>query len=190
MIRSSRWPGRGRTVVALGVAAFIAFGVVAMAAEDDRTATEALLREVEASPWKGAGGELTARSRAALERGAHLRSSGDEAHAKIADRLARTWAEAARDVVRAAAAEESASSARRSATDAGALADRERALLEEAIAQSGRLRAQLATASRETNEPHARTSAVAASVDAGARAPARPDAPAKPSATGADGGVR
>ncbi|OJY26684.1 MAG: hypothetical protein BGO98_06630 [Myxococcales bacterium 68-20] len=193
MIRSSRWLGRlgrGRIVFALGVAAFVAMGAVAMAAGDDRTATESLLREIEASPQKGAGGELVARSRAALERGASLRSSGDEAHAKLADRLARTWAEAARDVVRAAVVEESAATARRSATDAGALADRERALLEEAIAQSGRLRAQLASASREANEQPARTSAAAASSDAGTRAPAKATAPAKPSTTGADGGAR
>ena len=193
MIRSSRWLGRlgrGRIVLALGIAAFVAVGAVAMAAGDDRTATESLLREIEASPHKGAGGELVARSRAALDRGASLRSSGDEAHAKLADSVARTWAEAARDVVRAAVVEENAAVARRSATDAGALADRERALLEEAIAQSGRLRAQLASAPRDAKEQPARTSSAAASDDAGARAPAKASAPAKAGTTSADGGAR
>ena len=202
MIRSSRWLGRlgrGRIVFALGVAAFVAMGAVAMAAGDDRTATESLLREIEASPQKGAGGELVARSRAALERGASLRSSaGSTCRREPTWRRSCSWARCGASGrwrrtsgrPRQGSPSESAATARRSATDAGALADRERALLEEAIAQSGRLRAQLASASREANEQPARTSAAAASSDAGTRAPAKATAPAKPSTTGADGGAR
>ncbi|MBX3206636.1 MAG: hypothetical protein KF764_16300 [Labilithrix sp.] len=176
-------------------AAVLAVGAAATAAGDDRAAAEAMLKDVEASPRKDAAGDLVTRSRAALERGASLRSSGDEAHARLADSLARTWAEAARDVARAAAVEQSAAAHRRSATDAGVLADRERALLEEAIAQSGRLRAQLDSAQRDAKEQPARTSTTAAS-DAGARAPAKAPAAAggKESApapkTTADGGAR
>ncbi|MBX3262734.1 MAG: hypothetical protein KF782_23845, partial [Labilithrix sp.] len=71
----------------------------------------------------------------------------------------------------------------------------------EAIAQSGRLRAQLEGATRDAKEEPARTS-TAAVTDAGARAPAKAGAkdgaPAKPDAkdgapapkTNADGGAR
>ncbi len=164
--------GRRILVVSGLVGVCLSVGALATAAEDDRAAAESVLKEVEASPRKDVGGELVSRSRAAMDRAGRLRASGDESHAKLADRLARTWAEAARDVVRAAMVEESAAAARRGATDAGALADRERALLEEAIAQSGRLRAQLDSVERDGKEQPARTSTSAAS-DAGTRAPAK-----------------
>jgi hypothetical protein len=99
-----------------------------------------------------------------------MRSAGDESHARIADSVARTWAEAARDVVRAVEVEERAAVARRAATDAGAQAERERALLEEAIAQSGRVRAQLDALERESKEQPARTS-MAGAQDGGVTRP-------------------
>ena len=140
---------------------------------------------------------IWARSRplCAIASSSSARSSGDEAHAKLADRVARTWAEGARDATRAAIVEESAAAARRGATDAGTQADRERALLEEAIAQSGRLRAQMEAAEHEGKDQPARTSTAAASGDAGARAPAKAAPAAKdasapsPKAT-VDGGAR
>lgn len=144
-----------------------------MASGDDRAATESILREVEASGRRDAAAQLVRRSRAALDRAGRFRSSGDEPHARLADRVAWKWAEAARDVARAATIEESAAMARRSAVDAGIVADRERALLEEAIAQSGRLRAQLDAVERDTREQPARTSSAASSGDAGAHAPVR-----------------
>lgn len=184
-----------RVLAALALATCLALGTVALGAGDDRAAAESVLKELEASPRNPVATELVARSRAALERGAKLRSSGDEAHAKLADNLARTWAETARDVVRAAVVEESAAAARRGATDAGALADRERALLEEAIAQSGRLRAQMDVVERENKDQPARTS-MAANSDAGARpkpAPGAKDGGAptpKTPASVTDGGAR
>ena len=78
----------------LGVA--LGFGVAAAAQPADRAATEAVLRDVESSPKKDVAAEMIARSRAALERASSLRGAGDEPHAKLADALARTWAEAAR----------------------------------------------------------------------------------------------
>ena len=180
----------GRRILAVGgLATCLTIGALAMAAEDDRGAAEAVLKEIEASPRKDVAGELVTRSRAALDRAAQLRASGDESHARIADRVARTWAEAARDVVRAAVVEESAAAARRGATDAGTLADRERALLEEAIAQSGRLRAQLDSVERDGKEQPARTSAAAADGGAaGTRAPTK--APATAPSTNDAGGAR
>lgn len=145
----------------------LAVGVVASAGNDDRGVAEAALKEVAASPKKDVAGELVQRSRAALDRSAQLRTKGDEKHALLADGVARAWAEAARDAVKAAAVEETASKSRKDATDAGLVADRERALLEEAVAQSGRLRAQLESGSKDKETP-ARTSAQANS-DAGAK---------------------
>ncbi len=128
-------------VVAIGL--LLGASVAWATGPDDRGSAETALKEVEASPRKDVAQEMIARSRAALDRAGKLRASGDESHAKLAEGLALSWAEAARDVVRAADAEERAATLRRNATDAGATADRERALLEEGIAQTGRLKAQL-----------------------------------------------
>lgn len=172
----------------------LGLGIAAAAGTDDRTAAESALREVEAAPKKEIAAEMIARSRAALERGTRLRATGAEAHARLADGLARIWAEAARDVLRAAEVEEKARVARLGATDAGVLAERERALLEEGMAQSGRLRAQLDAVERDAKEQPARTSAAANSdLDGGASKPRA--VPPKPPAAGApatarDGGAK
>lgn len=186
----------GGAAVAMLLVAF-GIGVADAAGPEDRAATEAVLREVEASPKKDVAAEMVARSKAALERATRLRAAGDEPHARLADGLAKTWADAARDVLRAVDVEERAQAARRAATDAGVVAERERALLEEGIAQSGRLRAELESAERESKEQPARTSKVANSeLDGGARAPKAPKAPKAPGTTtpkapGAhDGGAR
>ena len=171
-----------RLLAVLVTAGALTLTAVALAAPDDRAVAESLLKEVEASPKKDVAKEMVARSRAAFERSAKLRSGGDETRARLADGLARTWAESARDVLRAIDVEERSQAARRAATDAGAQAERERALLEEGIAQTGRIRAQVEAAERETKEQPARTSmqATADSPDGGAAKPA----PKK------DGGVR
>ncbi|MFO0740855.1 MAG: hypothetical protein U0270_33470 [Labilithrix sp.] len=164
---------RSRAIAIALLLGCLAVGAVAAAGNDDRGVAEAALKEVAGSPKKDVANELVARSRAALDRGAQLRTKGDEKHALLADGVARSWAEAARDAVKAAAIEETATRARTDATDAGLVADRERALLEEAVAQSGRLRAQLEGAKEK--EAPARTSAQANS-DAGAK-PAPKTAP-------------
>lgn len=175
-------------VAAVAVAGALLAASAAFAGPDDHAAAEAVLRDLEASPKKAVAAETVARAKDALDRAARFRQSGDHAHARLADALARTWAEAARETVRAAELEEKAFAARRDATDAGAHADRERALLEEAIAQSGRLRAQLEALERESKEQPARTSTAGA--DAGAAKPAPPKAaPVKPAAP-QDGGAR
>lgn len=185
---------------ALTVVTALAIGAVAIAAgseRSDRATTEGVLREVEASPRKDVVAEMVSRSRGALDRAAKLRASGDEAHARLADGLAKTWAEAARDVVRAVEVEEKAQAARRAATDAGVVADRERALLEEGIAQSGRVRAQLDAVERDAKEQPARTSSAAQNDvgDGGAAKPrtpktTTPNAPSPVPAPARDGGAR
>lgn len=175
---------RFRKAAAVAMLIALASGIAAAAGPDDRAAAEAALKDVESSPKKDLASEMVTRARAAQDRAAKLRASGDEPHARLADGLARTWAEGARDVVRAAAVEERARAARIAATDAGRIADRERALLEEGIAQTGRLRAQVESASQVGKEP-ARTSAQGA--DAGMTPPPKKAPP--PTAT-KDGGAK
>lgn len=154
-------------VLLVALLAVFGAGSAALAAADDRSAAETLLREAEASARKDVALDFITRARAALDRGARLRAEGHLAHAKLADSLARTWATAARDVAHAAVIEQSATAARESAADAGTLAEREHALLEEAIAQSGRLRAQLDSVERADKELPSRTSTAIHSSDAG-----------------------
>lgn len=172
-----------RRAAVLAVAFALGIGGVAAASPDDRSATESLLSEVAASKRKDVGAEPAGHARAMLDRAAKLRAAGDEPHARLAESAAHAWAQAARDTVRAAEIEEKAAAARLAASDAGTVADRERALLEEGIAQSGRLRAQLDASARERKEQPARTSTQANAPDAGAK-----PAPKKPAA--GDGGAK
>lgn len=173
----------------------LGIGVAAAARPDDAAATAAILQEIEGSPKKVVAAEMIARSRAALERASRLRAAGDEPRARLADGLARTWADAARDVIRAVDVEDKAQATRRAATDAGAIAERERALLEEGIAQAGRLRAQIEGLEHESKEQPARTSAAAShdAADGGASKPKKPTPPATnpvPPAGARDAGAR
>lgn len=143
-----------RGVCAVSIASALGAGSLALAAggNDDRAVAEALLAEVDRDPHKTTASDVTAKSRAALERARRLRTAGDELHARLADGLAREWAETARDLVKTAALEESSAKMRAEALDAGAQLERERLQLEEALARTGRLRAQLEQAEREAKE--------------------------------------
>jgi hypothetical protein len=140
-----------RALALAGLACAVPVTTLALAADEDRPAAEAALRDVDAAPasLRPVTSELAARARLALARGAKLRAAGDAPHAKMADAAARTWAEAAREALRAVAIEERAAVARLAANDAGTMADRERARLEEGVAQAGRLRAQIETTARD-----------------------------------------
>ena len=87
-------------LAALVFALAIAIAAFASAQPDDRAAAESILKELEASPKKDVAQEMIGRAKTALDRGARMRSAGDEAHARVADKVARTWAEAARDIVK------------------------------------------------------------------------------------------
>lgn len=152
-----------------------AIGAAAWAASDDRAAATAIVAEMDRdTAHKSVTAEAVAHARAALRRGDELRAAHDDAHARLADALAREWAETARDAVRAVDAERAAAALRVAATDAGARAERERALLEEGIAQNGRLRAQLEAIEREATKEPEKTSKQGALIDAGARTAPRP----------------
>jgi hypothetical protein len=134
-----------RFAAAVAVVTFTGAALVAgLALADDRAAATAILNELaNDTAHKTATAAIVQRGRDALERATRMRASGDEAHAQLADGLAREEAEAARDLVRALDAERMADDARRAATDAGTVGERERALLEEGIARNGRLRAEI-----------------------------------------------
>jgi len=163
-MRRSRW------FVAGWVAAGAAIGAAALAASDDRAQATSIVAELERdAAHRAVTADAIARAKSALRRGDELRAAHDEPHARIADGAAREWAEIGRDAVRAAEAERAAAALRAAATDAGARAERERALLEEGIAQNGRLRAQLEASEREATKEPEKTSKQGALVDAGAR---------------------
>jgi hypothetical protein len=117
---------------------------------DDRAAAEALVVPMQRATPDPATIEAVARARDALEQSTRLRAAGDEAHAKAADGLAREWAETARDLAQAAAAEKQAVERRRRAIQAQAQLERTRALVEDGIARLGRIRAELETAVART----------------------------------------
>jgi hypothetical protein len=111
---------------------------------DDRAAAESAI-----SPFEGEGGvsllvrDPVKRSRDLLERAHRMRMAGDEVHARLAEAAALQWARVAQDMVRTADAEATAQTARLKAMDASASSERERALLEQQLAQNGRLQAEL-----------------------------------------------
>ena len=148
---------------------------LARAAGDDHAQAESLVAELDRdTAHRALIADPLGRARSALERGKQLRANGDEPHARIADGVAREWAELARDLVRTNDLEKRAYDARRAANDAGARAERERALLEEGIAQNGRLRAEVEQAEREAKgvvPEKEKTSKLAASGDGGSGAP-------------------
>src|SRR5688572_10516221 len=163
--------------VGLGLVGGALFLGSALAAPEGASA-EALLKTLEADPEDAKTTlETRKRARAALERATRFREAGDQARARLAEGLALQTAELARDQARAARVERSTDATLRAAQDAGAHVDRERALVEEAIAQGGRLRAQLdALASEKKREPERTTTRVL--VDAGV-APAKSPPPAR-----------
>lgn len=168
-------------VVALPLVALLGH---ALAASGTTDSTDAILTSLERDDaHKALTADAVKRARSAQERATRMRATGDEERAKILDGVALEWATLGRDLVRTSAAEERAAKARRDADDAGAQAERERALLDEGIAQNGRLKAQIEEAEHEGKEEPARTSKIGASLDAGAPRPAPTSPKAGSSAT-------
>jgi hypothetical protein len=174
-----------RWAVALATVALVGMGLAGVATGiargDDRTSAAAILDALEHDEaHKAATASVVQQGRDALERATRMRASGDEAHAQLADGLARELAETGRDLVRALDAERMADDARRQATDAGVVGERERALLEEGIARNGRLKAEIDDLGKpQGKEPQTSKLATA---DAGT-APVQPDKGARPDRT-------
>jgi hypothetical protein len=128
----------------------------AQAEGDDRAIAQSLIQPLlEGGPVRVSAEEV-ARAKEALDRANRLHIAGDEAHARAADGLAREWAEAARDLELAVAAEKMAAERRREAMRAEAQLQRTRTLVEEGIARVGRVEAKLgATAPPSTTKVRA-----------------------------------
>ena len=162
------WRRWGRAAGGIAAAGLLATGPVTAQTAGDHAAAEALVQQLEQDTGHAVvTSDAVASAKGALERATRLRAAGDEAHARLADGLAFEEATGAEDLARAIDAEKAANDARRAATDAGVVGDRERALLEEGIARNGRLKAEL----DELARPHAetKTSRAVATADGGAR---------------------
>jgi hypothetical protein len=107
---------------------------------DDRSETMAILASLDVKSADPSAKQATE----SLERGTRMRNAGDEAHARLAEGLALECASAARDRARTVAEEKEARTSQLAAIDTAAHVERERSLLEAAIARGGRLRAELA----------------------------------------------
>jgi hypothetical protein len=142
----AKLPGRPAAALAC-VALFATWATTGGAQGDDRAAAEAIVVPMDTKGPVAVTAEAVERAKEAFEQATRLRAAGDEAHAKAADGLAREWAETARDLTLAAAAEKLAEDRKRQAMQAQAQLERTRALVEEGIARIGRLRAELDAAS-------------------------------------------
>ncbi len=173
-------------VLVLAVAAVLPS--LASATEDDRAVADRIATELQHDQaHQVLTSDAVAQTRKALERALRMHQAGDDVRAREVEGLARSWAEMGKDLVRTADAEARSRQLLNAASDAGAHAERERALLEEAIAQNSRLKAEVASAEKEESAAPTRTSAVAKKdADAGAKTPKSP----KPSSLKIDGGVK
>ncbi len=177
-------------VLAASLALAVAFAASGAAQASDGQPPEARLGALDADAAHAViTGEARDKARAAIERSKRFRAAGDEVHAKLSDRAAAAWLAAAEDLVKTSDQEAVADDRRRAAIDAGAQADRERALVEETMLQNGRLRAELEQLEREAKDPSAKLGgAMLVGTDGGARMPKAPPAPPAPKAK-KDGGA-
>ncbi|MDC0682580.1 hypothetical protein [Sorangium atrum] len=96
--------------------------------------------------------EPVAQAKRALQRAQGARAAGDAAHARQLDAVALEWAETARTLLRAAAAEATAVEAAKRAREVETKLERARALLEETQARRGRAAAELDRIEAEARE--------------------------------------
>jgi hypothetical protein len=158
----------------------------ARAETDDRSAAASVASPIASSVAKPVSADALEHAKGALERAVRLRVAGDEAHAKAADGLAHEWAEAARDLELAVAAEQMAVERRREAMRAQAQLQRTRTLVEEGIARVGRIQAELNAAASPA------TTKTRTAVEVPERGSKKPDPAAKANApqTGSTDGGR
>ena len=112
-----------------------------------RATTEASLTELQRDPASNlATADAVQQARAALERATRMRAAGDEVHGRLAEALAHDWAVVAAEQARTLAEEKKAAILHASAADAGAQTKHARAMLEQRVAENGRLVAEIASA--------------------------------------------
>ncbi len=136
-----------RAAFAIALTAAPAAGVALAASPVDRASTEAALSELERDPaTKESVADAAKQARLALDRATRMKAAGDDVHARLAEALAHDWAVVAQEQARATAAEQKAAIAHAAAGDAGAQTHRARAMLEQRLAENGRLTAEVAAA--------------------------------------------
>ncbi len=135
-------------VVSILLATTLGVGPARAAGGDGATAQQILV-EVAASPQAAVAATEVQSAQKSLERAQGARDSGDLKHAEMLEGLARTWAESARDLLRAARTEQEARELQEKSATARAQTERDRALLEETLASRGRARAELEKATAE-----------------------------------------
>lgn len=139
---------RGRCGASAAGAALVCsltLAVAGRAAPGDRAAAQGAVDELRRdADHRAVVATSIERAQDALERGVRMRAATDEAHASEADALARQWAETGRELLRAAIAEGRANELRKKALDTQAQVAKTREIVEEVIARTGRLRAQIA----------------------------------------------
>lgn len=151
---------------------------------DGATATR-ILKDVEASASTPRLSQVVAspvqKAKSALERAHGARMSGDTAHARMFDGLALEWAETARDLLRAVAAEDAAVAAGQKAREVELKVERARALLEETQARHGRAIADIERLEAEAAEAAKKASAAEAErIDAASKKPGAKQGERKP----------
>lgn len=161
----------------------------------DRAEAERLVAELAAQTDAAeiAKNELS-NARRALERAKGARDAKDALHGEQLERLARVWAETARDTVRASHTETEASALQTQSMEGKAKLERDRVLLEETISRRGRAEVELKRVERESadrqrevldregkkKKPGAKAKADAKPAPAPKAGPTAPKAPAAP----------
>lgn len=197
--RQARRAGRDPSLVAIWVAIACAIALVggivapalAHATEDDHAAAERLVADLEHdSAHRVLTQDAVTHAKQALERSLRMRQAGDDVRAREVDALAREWAELGRDLAQTADTEARAGALRSAANDAGAHAERERALLEESIMRNARMKAEIESAQREETQAPTHTSAVGKITDAGTTKSTSTSTSTSPKTNKTDGGAK
>jgi hypothetical protein len=161
----------------------------------DRAEAERLVAELasQSDAAEIAKNELN-NARRALERAKSARDAKDSLHGEQLERLARVWAETARDSVRASHTETEASALQTQSMEGKAKLERDRVLLEETISRRGRAEVELKRVEQDSadrqrevldrdgkkKKPGAKAKPDAKSVPAPKAGPTSPKAPAAP----------
>ena len=127
---------------------------------------------------RGAARDALAEAKRALTRADRARLAGDQKHGGELEALALEWAEAGRDLVRTAAAEQRAADLEKKLTEAEAKLRTTRTLIEQAAARRARADAELAELERDAGAPAPTGSSAPAGSNAPPPGPKPPKAPA------------
>ncbi len=133
-----------RRATALALLFLVSSGVALAAQSDDRARASSALQQLRTVPAHARlANEPIRQAEHALRRADETRAAGDKVHPPELEAMAREWAEAGVDLVRAAEAEKKLSDVQHEVADIETKTTRARALLEETIARRGRAQANL-----------------------------------------------